>query len=91
MRATTTIKRSELYRLVWEQPMIRLAKTYGLSDVGLAKTWRKCDIPSPPRGYWARLQHGQKPPKTPLPERKRDEDIKLSDPDHIAKSQVIRG
>ena len=44
------MKRSELYRLVWQTPMMHLAKTYGLSDVGLAKIRRKHNIPRPPRG-----------------------------------------
>lgn len=81
MGATTTIRRRELYRLVWEQPVLRLAKTYGLSDVGLAKICRKHDISRPPRGYWAKLQHGQRPAQTPLPKHERDEEIKLRDLD----------
>lgn len=88
MRATTTIKRSELYRLVWEQPMLRLAKTYGLSDVGLAKICRKHDIPRPPRGYWAKLQHGQKPSQTPLPKRDHDEEIELRESDQNGSSHL---
>jgi len=79
MDEIATLKRCELYRLVWEQPMLQLAKTYGLSDVGLAKICRKHDIPRPPRGYWAKLQHGQKPARTPLPEPGRDEDVELRD------------
>ena len=79
MDEIATLKRCELYRLVWEQPMLQLAKTYGLSDVGLAKICRKHDIPHPPRGYWAKLQHGQKPARTPLAEPRRDEDVQLRD------------
>lgn len=80
MAGTITIKRSELYRLVWAQPMMHLAKTYGLSDVGLAKICRKLDIPRPPRGYWAMVQAGQQPAQTPLPHRQHDEEIRLSEP-----------
>jgi hypothetical protein len=54
--STKTIKRSELYRLVWQEPMIQLAKSFAISDVGLAKICRKHDIPRPPRGYWAKCQ-----------------------------------
>jgi hypothetical protein len=71
----TEIKRSELYRLVWETPMSRLAKTYRLSDVGLAKICRKHNIPRPPRGYWARKQFGYAPRQVPLPSPDKDEQI----------------
>lgn len=80
MSVVKTIKRSELYRLVWQEPMSRLAKTYGMSDVGLAKVCRKHDIPCPPRGYWARKQHGQQPEQTPLPDPERTTQIELRDP-----------
>lgn len=59
--------REQLYELVWSTPMLKLSKTFGLSDVGLAKTCRKHDIPLPPPGYWAKVQAGQTPPKTKLP------------------------
>lgn len=52
--------RDELYEEVWTTPMKTLAKKYGLSDVGLAKTCRKLSIPLPGRGYWARKEAGQK-------------------------------
>jgi hypothetical protein len=43
---------------VWKTPITRLAKEYGLSDVGLAKICKKHDIPRPPRGYWAKKEGG---------------------------------
>ena len=49
-----TLTREELYRQVWEIPMSRLAKEYGLSDTGLAKICRRLDVPYPPRGHWAK-------------------------------------
>jgi hypothetical protein len=49
-----------------------LAVQYGISDVGLAKVCRRYNIPRPPRGYWAKIQAGQRARKTPLP--------KISDP-----------
>jgi len=36
-RESKKISRAELYEQVWTVPMTRLAKDYGLSDVGLAK------------------------------------------------------
>ena len=61
-----TITRRELYDLVWREPMRTLAPKYGISDVGLAKTCRKNDIPCPPRGYWAKMRHGHDVKKKPL-------------------------
>lgn len=62
-----TVSREQLYEEVWSEPILRLAKSYGLSDVGLAKLCKRHGIPRPPRGYWAKLQAGQKPRRTPLP------------------------
>lgn len=69
------ISRRELYEQVWQEPMTKLAKKYGLSDVGLAKLLKKHDIPRPPRGYWAKLQFGHKPRRTPLPNSKDNAEI----------------
>jgi hypothetical protein len=52
---TIHISREELYEQVWSEPMITLAKRFGLSDVGLAKVCRKLEVPRPEqRGYWPR-------------------------------------
>ncbi|MFM0472310.1 hypothetical protein [Paraburkholderia strydomiana] len=61
--------RQQLYEQVWSEPMTTLAKTLGISGVGLAKACRRGDIPVPPRGYWARLAAGQRVARTPLPRR----------------------
>lgn len=59
--------RSELYDLVWATPMTKLAKQFGLSDVGLRKICVKHNIPTPPLGYWAKLQFGKRPKQPNLP------------------------
>lgn len=59
--------RNELYLAVWAEPVMRVAKRIGISDRGLAEVCRRVDIPTPPRGYWRRIQTGQTPDKTPLP------------------------
>lgn len=64
--------RQELYDLVWQTPMIKLAKTFGLSDVGLRKICVKNDIPTPPHGYWAKLAHGKPVRQPPLPPQNSD-------------------
>lgn len=61
--------RQQLYELVWSGPMTTLATSLGISGVGLAKACRRGDIPVPPRGYWARLNAGQRMTRTPLPRR----------------------
>ncbi len=47
--------------------MSRLAKTFGLSDVGLRKICVKHEIPTPPLGYWAKLAHGKRVHQPALP------------------------
>ena len=61
------ITRKELYNRVWAEPMSKLAREYGLSDVGLAKICKKHNIPRPPKGYWARKAAGYKVKQLPLP------------------------
>lgn len=67
-----TLDRDKLYEEVWAEPMTKVSKRYEVSDVALAKVWRKMDIPVPERGYWARVANGQKPNKQPLPKRSKD-------------------
>ena len=65
---TVSVTRELLYEQVWSMPMMRLAKDYGVSGNALAKTCRKLGVPVPPRGFWAKRQHGRKvPSRPPLP------------------------
>ena len=48
--------------------MTKVAPKYGLSDVGLAKVCTKHQIPRPPVGHWAKLEHGKATSKPELPE-----------------------
>lgn len=61
------ISREELYRRVWELPVVTLAQEFDISDVGLSKACRANGIPLPPRGYWMKLQHGKSVTKPALP------------------------
>lgn len=63
----TTLTRDELYRLVWQTPMIRLAERFGISDVGLRKICKRLDVPTPPLGWWARKAAGKAVKVAPLP------------------------
>lgn len=80
MAKVITLTRRQLYDRVWQEPMIRLARSFGISDVGLAKICRKHDIPRPPRGYWAKKEFGQSPPQIPLPKSDGDCEIEMLDP-----------
>ncbi|WP_441256164.1 hypothetical protein AB7Z32_02885 [Bradyrhizobium sp. 482_C4_N1_1] len=66
MSKSAEFSRQELYDLVWATPMVKLAKEFGLSDIGLRKTCVRYQIPTPPLGYWAKLNFGKPVKKTPL-------------------------
>jgi hypothetical protein len=72
MTDSYTLDRDKLYEEVWAEPMTKVSKRYEISDVALAKACKKLDIPVLERGYWARVAHGQKPKRTPLPKRSKD-------------------
>ena len=76
-KTTRTITRKQLYDKVWSTPMTAISKEYGLSDVGMAKLCKRHEIPRPPRGYWAKVEHGQKPPKEELPNPDQDANIEI--------------
>ena len=67
MESEISLTREELYNQGWSEPMWTLATRFGLSDVGLAKTCRRYQIPVPPRGYWQQKQAGQGVKPTKLP------------------------
>jgi hypothetical protein len=53
------VTREELYEMVWQRPMIRLAEEFGITGNGLAKVCDRLDVPYPPRGYWAKKEAGK--------------------------------
>ncbi len=68
MKTTTVeVSRENLYAEAWATPMIKLAKKYSLSDVGLRKVCKRNHIPTPPAGYWAKLVNGKKVKQPTLP------------------------
>ena len=78
MGKVMTITRKELYRQVWAKAVVKLAKEYGLSDVGFAKLCKRNDIPRPSLGYWAKKAAGQNLPTVPLPRADEDWDITIT-------------
>lgn len=64
---TKTFTRQHLYDRVWQEPVDRVARELGISNVGLGKLCRRHDIPAPPRGSWARKAAGYAVKQPPLP------------------------
>jgi hypothetical protein len=64
---TIELTRQELYDLVWENPLSKLAKKYNFSDNGLRKVCKKLDIPLPKNGHWQKIQYNKKVIKAKLP------------------------
>ncbi|WP_316201288.1 MULTISPECIES: hypothetical protein [unclassified Bradyrhizobium] len=51
--------REELYRMVWQKPLSRLAGEFGISGGRLASICKRLDVPYPPPGYWAKKEAGK--------------------------------
>ncbi|MGN6159893.1 MAG: hypothetical protein ACTHNL_17495 [Devosia sp.] len=51
--------RTELYNQIWSRPMTKVAADYGVTSTALKKTCTRHEIPTPDRGYWAKLQYGK--------------------------------
>jgi hypothetical protein len=67
-KRTETYEREKLYQEVWKEPVLVVAKRYGVSEVALAKACRRLTVPLPPQGYWTKVRARWKaPPPPPLP------------------------
>lgn len=87
------MKRSDLYRAVWAEPVFHVAKKLGVSDRGLAEVCRRADVPTPPRGHWRKVKTGQaiSPPALPNPEVDPDLMIDGKSPSPAAEQQPLDG
>lgn len=65
MYVEKTFTPQQLFELVWERPVLIIAKEIGVSDVGLSKACRKAGITLPARGHWAKPV--SKRPRRPKP------------------------
>lgn len=72
------MKRSELYEKVWTTPISRISRELGISDVALSKACRRHAVPTPPRGYWAKLRAGHQLKKATLPYPEKDGEVFLA-------------
>lgn len=64
----TKMSREALYDLVWQRPLSRLAKEFGISDVGLRKICHQHDIPTASNQWWFAKEYGKPAVQTPLPD-----------------------
>ena len=62
-----TVTRDQLYGQVWARPMLAVANDYEVSANYLARVCASLNVPWPPRGYWAKVAAGHKPPQPALP------------------------
>lgn len=62
------VSRDELYRLVWAQPISKLAEQFEVSGSYLARICMILDVPRPERGYWAKLAVGKAAERPALPQ-----------------------
>lgn len=56
---TIQLTRAELYRRIWETPLIRVAAEFGVTNFLLASLCQRNGIPTPSSGYWSKLAHGK--------------------------------
>jgi hypothetical protein len=66
-RSLDSLSRQELFELVWKMPVTKIAADYGVTDPAIHKRCKKLQVPTPPRGYWAKKQFGKAPKKPELP------------------------
>jgi hypothetical protein len=87
---STSTTREELYELVWQEPMVKVAQRFSVSDVAVAKACRRHKIPLPGRGHWARIAAGQTITRPPLSKEvwlgtcSMIDRVQKLDPDHAA-------
>lgn len=72
------LTRKELYEQVWSEPMTKLSKRYGLSDVGLRKRCKKLRIPLPLRGHWQKSKYAKMLRRPPLPPMKEPDIVEFT-------------
>jgi hypothetical protein len=62
------VTRETLYSPVWAEPMLKVAKRFGVSSSYLARVCTILNVPRPEPGYWAKLAVGKAAPLPILPE-----------------------
>lgn len=49
--------KEDLEKLIWENPTIKLAKKFGVSDKAIERWCIGYNIKKPPRGYWTKINN----------------------------------
>lgn len=71
--------------------MTKVATRYRISANYLARVCRHLNVPFPPRGYWAKVQHGQTPARPSLPSPRAGEVLDWERGDPVPRSKVSDG
>ena len=61
------ITRKELYKMIWKEPVTKVAEKMGVPAPILRKYCHLLNIPTPSSGYWSKLQFGKPVEIPPLP------------------------
>lgn len=64
-RTFTKDDRWRVYDAVWSKPIAKVARRFGTSATDLFRACKELEIPTPPRGYWARKKAGEAVPRRP--------------------------
>ena len=83
------ITREELYKMIWEEPVTKVAEKMGVPAPILRKFCNHLNIPTPSSGYWSKLQFGKPVEIPPLPTFK-DKEIPTLDSFQKSKKEVVR-
>jgi hypothetical protein len=84
------LTREALYKLVWSEPMLKVAARYNVSSSYMARVCTLLNVPRPERGYWSKLSVGKAPPVPPLRDaRPGDELVWSRDGEHVKVPQPL--
>ncbi len=91
-REMSVMTREGLYQQVWARPMFKVAADLGVTGTGLKKICDRHVIPTPARGYWAKLAHGKRVNQSPLPTLANTGlgQIRIAGPGEVARPESVR-
>jgi len=56
---TEKYNKDEIEKLIWANPIRKVAKKMGVSDIALHKRCKRLGVIKPPPGHWAKVEHGK--------------------------------
>jgi hypothetical protein len=62
------VVRGDIYQRIWDRPAQTVARELGISGTRLKKICKELGVPTPPRGYWAKIEAGRTVMRAPLPD-----------------------